>query len=200
MIERDSSLPPTTTVAPAVSVTRSLHQSKDPRLPRSDRKRAPRKTVIPCHPRESGEEAGIHRPIQGAMNPETRGKKPSGEKSTGHRLDRGRPLPGGCECRRPGRRPSRLLRAAIRWPRIRSPVQRPRAVSPARSRLGAPGFSLPPSRGSGPQGGADDAGGAHPHLESPQFRQVMHPSMRMTACVWHFMQSCAPAGNSRGRG
>ena len=43
MIEREPSLPPTTTVTPAVSVTRLLHQSKDPLLPRSHQERAPRK-------------------------------------------------------------------------------------------------------------------------------------------------------------
>ena len=53
IIEREPSLPPTTTVIPAVSVTRLLHKSKDPLLPRSNEERAPRRNVIPA-------EAGIH--------------------------------------------------------------------------------------------------------------------------------------------
>jgi hypothetical protein len=34
----------------------------------------------------------------------------------------------------------------------------------------------------------------HPHFESPQLRQVLHPSNMTTAAVLHFVQSCAPSG------
>ena len=33
-----------------------------------------------------------------------------------------------------------------------------------------------------------------PHFESPQFRQVMQPSIMTTAAVLHFRHSCAPTG------
>jgi hypothetical protein len=33
-----------------------------------------------------------------------------------------------------------------------------------------------------------------PHLESPQFKQVMQPSIMITAAVLHLAQSCAPSG------
>ena len=33
-----------------------------------------------------------------------------------------------------------------------------------------------------------------PHLESPQDRQVLHPSIIITAAVLHLAQSCAPSG------
>jgi hypothetical protein len=36
--------------------------------------------------------------------------------------------------------------------------------------------------------------GDQPHFESPQFRQVMQPSIMTTAAVLHFEQSCAPCG------
>ncbi len=36
----------------------------------------------------------------------------------------------------------------------------------------------------------------YPHLESPQFRQVMQPSIRITALVLHFMQRFALDGKS----
>lgn len=36
----------------------------------------------------------------------------------------------------------------------------------------------------------------HPHLESPQLKHVMHPSILMTALVEHLVQSCASAGKS----
>ncbi len=36
----------------------------------------------------------------------------------------------------------------------------------------------------------------HPHLESPQLRQVMQPSSWMTAFVLHFAHSVEDAGNS----
>ena len=35
---------------------------------------------------------------------------------------------------------------------------------------------------------------AQPHFESPQFRQVMQPSIMTTAAVLHFRHSCAPCG------
>ena len=35
---------------------------------------------------------------------------------------------------------------------------------------------------------------AQPHFESPQFRQVMQPSIMTTAAVLHFRQSWAPSG------
>lgn len=34
----------------------------------------------------------------------------------------------------------------------------------------------------------------HPHLESPQDRQVMQPSIMTTAAVLHLAQSWAPSG------
>ena len=34
----------------------------------------------------------------------------------------------------------------------------------------------------------------YPHFESPQFRQVMQPSIITTAAVLHFEHSCAPSG------
>lgn len=34
----------------------------------------------------------------------------------------------------------------------------------------------------------------HPHFESPQFRQVMQPSIMTTAAVLHLLHSCAPSG------
>jgi hypothetical protein len=34
----------------------------------------------------------------------------------------------------------------------------------------------------------------YPHFESPQFRQVLHPSIITTAAVLHFAQSWAPSG------
>ncbi len=37
-------------------------------------------------------------------------------------------------------------------------------------------------------------GRAQPHLESPQERQVIHPSIIISATVLHFVQSCAPSG------
>ena len=43
-----------------VVYTRLLQKPKDPLLPRSHREQVPSKSVIPCHPRESGEKAGIH--------------------------------------------------------------------------------------------------------------------------------------------
>src|SRR3970040_1477629 len=36
----------------------------------------------------------------------------------------------------------------------------------------------------------------HPHFESPQLRQVMHPSSLMTALVEHLTHSCASEGKS----
>jgi hypothetical protein len=33
-----------------------------------------------------------------------------------------------------------------------------------------------------------------PHFESPQFKQVMQPSIMITAAVLHLAQSCAPSG------
>ena len=35
---------------------------------------------------------------------------------------------------------------------------------------------------------------AQPHFESPQFRQVMQPSIMTTAAVLHFAHNCAPSG------
>jgi MFS family permease len=34
----------------------------------------------------------------------------------------------------------------------------------------------------------------YPHFESPQFRQVLQPSIMTTAAVLHFAHSCAPSG------
>src|ERR1700722_9182710 len=34
----------------------------------------------------------------------------------------------------------------------------------------------------------------YPHLESPQFKQVLQPSIMTTAAVLHFAHSCAPSG------
>src|ERR1700691_6189105 len=34
----------------------------------------------------------------------------------------------------------------------------------------------------------------HPHFESPQFKQVLQPSIMTTAAVLHFAQSWAPSG------
>jgi hypothetical protein len=34
----------------------------------------------------------------------------------------------------------------------------------------------------------------HPHFDSPQFRQVLHPSIITTAAVLHLLHSCAPSG------
>src|SRR5688500_4791290 len=39
-------------------------------------------------------------------------------------------------------------------------------------------------------------GSDQPHFESPQFRQVMHPSIITTAAVLHLAQSCAPSGKT----
>src|SRR5690606_8078273 len=36
----------------------------------------------------------------------------------------------------------------------------------------------------------------HPHFESPQLRQVMQPSIMITAAVLHLAQSWAPSGYS----
>jgi len=36
--------------------------------------------------------------------------------------------------------------------------------------------------------------GDQPHFESPQLRQVLHPSIITTAAVLHLLQSCAPSG------
>ncbi len=38
------------------------------------------------------------------------------------------------------------------------------------------------------------SGSAHPHLLSPQFRQVMQPSIITTAAVLHLVHNCAPSG------
>ncbi len=38
------------------------------------------------------------------------------------------------------------------------------------------------------------SGAVHPHFESPQFRQVLQPSIMTTAAVLHFAHSCAPSG------
>jgi hypothetical protein len=35
---------------------------------------------------------------------------------------------------------------------------------------------------------------AHPHFESPQFKQVLQPSIITTAAMLHFVHSCAPSG------
>src|ERR1700678_1402435 len=35
---------------------------------------------------------------------------------------------------------------------------------------------------------------AYPHFESPQFKQVLQPSIMTTAAVLHFAHSCAPSG------
>ena len=35
---------------------------------------------------------------------------------------------------------------------------------------------------------------SQPHFESPQLRQVMQPSIMITAAVLHFEHSCAPSG------
>ncbi len=42
--------------------------------------------------------------------------------------------------------------------------------------------------------GLDSATRPQPHFESPQFRQVMQPSIMITAAVLHFAHSCAPSG------
>src|ERR1700692_3259129 len=34
----------------------------------------------------------------------------------------------------------------------------------------------------------------YPHLESPQFKHVLQPSIITTAAVLHFAHSCAPSG------
>src|ERR1700722_10668137 len=34
----------------------------------------------------------------------------------------------------------------------------------------------------------------YPHFESPQFKQVLQPSIMTTAAVLHFAHSCAPSG------
>src|SRR4029077_10288812 len=35
---------------------------------------------------------------------------------------------------------------------------------------------------------------SYPHFESPQFKQVLQPSIITTAAVLHFEHSCAPSG------
>ena len=64
------------------------------------------------------------------------------------------------------------------------------------------GFAICP--GPGPAALAPGPSGAHrtsttlqgtqPHFESPQFRQVMQPSIMTSAAVLHFEHSCAPSG------
>jgi hypothetical protein len=34
----------------------------------------------------------------------------------------------------------------------------------------------------------------YPHFESPQFKQVLQPSIITTAAVLHFAHNCAPSG------
>jgi hypothetical protein len=48
--------------------------------------------------------------------------------------------------------------------------------------------------GSPTKGNPTSSTGRYPHLESPQLRQVMQPSIITTAAVEHLAQSCAPSG------
>src|SRR6266700_6442934 len=41
---------------------------------------------------------------------------------------------------------------------------------------------------------ASEAEPGYPHFESPQFKQVVHPSIITTAAVLHLAHSCAPSG------
>ena len=43
-------------------------------------------------------------------------------------------------------------------------------------------------------GEAAPAAPRYPHFESPQFKQVVHPSIITTAAVLHLAHSCAPSG------
>ena len=92
-------------------------------------------------------------------------------------------------------------KGARRLPVQRGVAGRQRAQS--RSPFRRPLFDVA-ARRSGRSGRRALAGGVRPcaafrdqpHLESPQLRQVMHPSTIITALVWHRAQSTASGGNS----
>ena len=86
-------------------------------------------------------------------------------------------MPGGFQCRHPGRRPSRPPHAGT--PMSACPFADTTRFASTRSvdsRSSVPGS--PPLRCSRSSHSTSKWGTAQPHFDSPQLRQVMHPSMR----------------------